>query len=627
MAELDKDQTQLVESQQSLAEKWDAKTQVSPEEKGKYKGKTAAELKKQYNALKARGPHKKGSAEFGRMRELAFAIRAKTGWGKVEEGSKPDFLDLDHDGDRKEPMKQAARQAKKNTDDKHQSPMDEVKLSDLPVRQIKGRSYGSQPEEFDQDDEAQEPTGKKTRGRPKGIKGHAKGPTGKSKLLKKGAIRENLPPGAAPGDEGEYGNEGDMAKDDIHTIVRHARALEKILSDSEDLPEWVQAKLTKIQGMMTAVDDYMQTQHERDGEMDHDMALGEDNLDEKYVGFEKLRKQIARRGDVRDPAAVAASIGRKKYGKAAFQKAAAAGKKMGSEELDEKAVSLAQRRAAGIARAAQKGEIPRSELRGASRQMAKMSKKELHKFATTKEKGLPAKKSKAEVEETTTSGSVATAPAAAPKASKKGGVQYGKGIYDSLNRRLEAMISESMSVNINHSSEGGNSITVTATDEDAAKLADLLRSAGIGHEHDHGSQVCPTCGSSPCGCAEQVDENQPEWPTNTEVSNDAFQYSGGLNKPKTDVAGQGQTVMPTTAVRVQEGDQEIDEAKCMECGMYEDQCRCDESVAEDMDRILELAGVQSVVQESTVDAESTDRSESDKSLLDMSNLWKEYKGQ
>lgn len=68
-----------------LSEKWDNPTEVSPSEKGKYAGKTKAELLKSYNALKASGPHKKGSPEYGRMRELAFAIRAKGGWGKVKE--------------------------------------------------------------------------------------------------------------------------------------------------------------------------------------------------------------------------------------------------------------------------------------------------------------------------------------------------------------------------------------------------------------------------------------------------------------------------------------------------------------------------------------------------------------
>jgi hypothetical protein len=68
-----------------IDEKWDTETQVSPEEKGKYKGRSKAELLKQYNDLKKSGPHKRGSQEYGTMRELAFAIRAKSNWGKVGE--------------------------------------------------------------------------------------------------------------------------------------------------------------------------------------------------------------------------------------------------------------------------------------------------------------------------------------------------------------------------------------------------------------------------------------------------------------------------------------------------------------------------------------------------------------
>jgi hypothetical protein len=72
-------------SEETVEEKWGTATTVSPEEKGKYKGKTKAELLKSYNELKKSGPHKKGSPEYGRMRELAFAIRAKSNWGKVSE--------------------------------------------------------------------------------------------------------------------------------------------------------------------------------------------------------------------------------------------------------------------------------------------------------------------------------------------------------------------------------------------------------------------------------------------------------------------------------------------------------------------------------------------------------------
>lgn len=67
----------------SVGEKWGEPTRVSPAERGKYAGRNVDELLKSYRALKKSGPHKRGSPEYGRMRELAFAIRAKTGWGGV----------------------------------------------------------------------------------------------------------------------------------------------------------------------------------------------------------------------------------------------------------------------------------------------------------------------------------------------------------------------------------------------------------------------------------------------------------------------------------------------------------------------------------------------------------------
>ena len=121
-------------------------------------------------------------------------------------------------------------------------------------------------------------------------------------------------------------------------------------------------------------------------------------LAEKYMGFKKLEKSIAAKGDVKDAGAVAAAIGREKYGKKAFQKAAAAGKKMG-ETLDggmggmgvvgEKAVSQAQQKFMGMAHAMQKGE----KIKGASAELKKVAKSmkpsDTHDFASTKHKGLP----------------------------------------------------------------------------------------------------------------------------------------------------------------------------------------------------------------------------------------------
>lgn len=51
-----------------------------------------------------------------------------------------------------------------------------------------------------------------------------------------------------------------------------------------------------------------------------------------YMGFKKLEGKLS--GSVKDPGAVAASIGRKKYGAKAFGKAAASGTKMDDEPAE-----------------------------------------------------------------------------------------------------------------------------------------------------------------------------------------------------------------------------------------------------------------------------------------------------
>lgn len=47
-----------------------------------------------------------------------------------------------------------------------------------------------------------------------------------------------------------------------------------------------------------------------------------------YEGFSKLKGELAHKPGIKNPGALAASIGRKKYGKAKFQKAAAEGHSM-----------------------------------------------------------------------------------------------------------------------------------------------------------------------------------------------------------------------------------------------------------------------------------------------------------
>ena len=429
------------------------------------------------------------------------------------------------------------------------------------------------------DDAADAQPAKRGRGRPAGTGGKmgAKGPSGRSKLMTK----EN---DFDPADRGEYDQEGEMAKDSIQTVVRHAQALEKILGDNDNLPEWVQSKLAKIESMMTAVDDYMQNQ---EGD-DEEMAMGEESTNKRDSRAEKAGRKVTK--DIEYDEKKKDHIHGKKRG-AEDDKAEKAGKKVAKDiEYDEK-----------------------------------KDKKE-DKPKKVKEQG----------------------GADTPTASS--GFSYGKGIYDSINRELENMIAESMSVNMSDSTEGGKSLTITATDEDAMKLAMMLKSAGLGggegmgqemgHEMGHSEEPCGTCGMSDCGCGdvqEAVAENNPDYPTDQTGSADAMQYSGGLNGPKST----GQTTVPVIAnqdsrmgdeelrrmmemagiqqdnlkpwertmkedteemeepepeeVEESQETEELDEDKtCSACDC--DPCECDESVTESFEQMLSrmrnIAGIQ-----------------------------------
>ena len=434
-----------------------------------------------------------------------FKVDGKT--YPVKEGAKPDYIDLDKDGNRKETMKKAAADAKKKKmheadpvglEEKAKEPRSKGTAFDPDTAKgmfahkdddsrydVKDTGYSKRytrkPEpETDEPEVSDQP---KKKGRPKGP---AKGPerVTKGAWKHKGARKtaEDLDTDGVmmtrqsnmssesidPADHGEYDREGEMAKQQIHTIMRAAKKLHSMLGDDDNLPEWVQKKIVLAQNYIDGVADYM------------------------------------------------ASV-----------------KAEQSEEMPiaEKAVSKAQRAAAGIAYAAKKGKLPKSELRGASKEMAKMATGELKKFAKTKEKGLPEKVKEADAE------------AKPAKPAKKGGFEFGKGIYESLDTKFKQALNEGMNVSVNMSTgangEPTKNITISADGDDAEKLAALLKMAGIGHK----SESCPSCGKAPCGCEEELDENSPDWPTNTETSDDAMQYSGGLNGPKST----GQTTTPVIA--------------------------------------------------------------------------------
>jgi hypothetical protein len=476
---------------------------------------------------------------------------------KVAESAKPDFLDLDKDGNKKEPMKKAAKD-KNDAKGSFQKQMGGSARELTKGLSVKPKSldevFPGTPEyelRFGKDDassafdkkkistgtvysrkhheepEADDDT-PRTAGRPKGSKRRlgAKGPGVDSKLLKgKGGLKEQ---DIDPADRGEYDREGDMALNQIHQIADAVEELHSILDADANLPEWVQSKITKALDYIDTARDYLDAK----GDQAHEM-------------------------------------------------------------IPEKAVSRAQQQAAGAALAAKRGG---GKAIGASKEMAKMSTKELEKFASTKHKGLPKRASKVEeestdtrddraeragrrvardleydmkhkgkddnkaeragkrvtkdieyddkkdkkkeVEETTVSGSVATS--AAP-AKSKGGMQFGKGVYEgalaeSFDKKLGSVLNEGMNLTVSTDDQGQRNISVSATGADADSLGNMLKMAGLFSSEGY-SQVCQHCGgiheAGACQ-AEQVDEELANAPDEQYSDTDTMinTLSGGLNGPK-----------------------------------------------------------------------------------------------
>jgi hypothetical protein len=199
------------------------------------------------------------------------------------------------------------------------------------------------------------------------------------------------------------------------------------------------------------------------------------------------------------------------------------------------------------------------------------------KMAKERGPGNPDRKKKEKTEE---SGTVAGGMAPAAGGKSKGGSVVGKGIYDSLNRDLEAMINESMNVSVNMSmdehGEPHKNITVSAEGDAAEQLAQLLNLAGM-QGQDMGSDEGCGCDTAPCSCGTgaELDENQPDWPTDQEtIGNDdplMRRYAGGVNGPKS--TGQSEGAPPNLQTQRQGV-------------MGEDQYKAD------LRRMMEAAGIQ-----------------------------------
>ena len=93
--------------------------------------------------------------------------------------------------------------------------------------------------------------------------------------------------GVAEGFDGEYDDEAGMSHSNLHTIARAAQGLLDTIDDKENLPEWAQEKIAKVEGMLVSVWDYLQSQEEQGIDPQQGVAEGDgpryiDTMMDKY---------------------------------------------------------------------------------------------------------------------------------------------------------------------------------------------------------------------------------------------------------------------------------------------------------------------------------------------------------
>ena len=435
----------------------------------------------------------------------------------------------------------------------------------------------------DADDEKTTPAGEKRgRGRPKKYTGDAprqeritarsrkkdRTAHGQSGFKTSKRVKEEQP---SMMDRGEYDQEGDMAKDQLHTLMSAAKELHSILGDDQNMPEWVQTKITKALDYINASRDYMdQESHDADPMvsekaksvaqqrfmgMAHAMQKGE-----KIKGASKELKKVAgsmKKGDVEDFAKTKHKGLPQHVKKKTTETTVAGGMAPVAMPMGKMRRRTEEDGGPGGVAAEKPYQDPKTGKtitppKGATQPPADSPFPPGDKRNMKPVKKAAAPQGDEAVAETDTNPTDGTSKAS--KGSSKGGMQFGKGIYDSMNRELESMIAENMSINTSMDSDGHKSINISASEEDADKLAEILKMAGLGGG-DEGMETCPDCGMENCGCdhIDEVTHNEPDYPVNPgEEQDDVYMITtlaGGLNKPKRD-----QTTLPHTAVKVSEED-------------------------------------------------------------------------
>lgn len=150
-----------------------------------------------------------------RWEDVMYATATKQAMGESKT-AKPDFLDIDKDGDKKEPMKKAAA-------DKEKAPVKKVE-----------EAKKAKPDFLDMDKD-----------------GNKKEPMKKAVADKK---KKKVTEGVLDSTD----DDGWMAKSQLYQLAKYAAELHKMINDSDNLEPWVQAKITTATEDISSVKHYME---------------------------------------------------------------------------------------------------------------------------------------------------------------------------------------------------------------------------------------------------------------------------------------------------------------------------------------------------------------------------------
>lgn len=101
--------------------------------------------------------------------------------------------------------------------------------------------------------------------------------------------------------------EGQMAQGDVRSIMAMAKKIDDMVSEMTDLPEWVQAKITKAQDYLTSVTQHLS--HPGEDKMAQDMGEKKDHdkdgdidSDDYMMAKDKAIKEAMSKGETSDNA-------------------------------------------------------------------------------------------------------------------------------------------------------------------------------------------------------------------------------------------------------------------------------------------------------------------------------------